>query len=160
MMLRKCKRCGKEFRSKPFHIRNGAGIFCSRACSHESMRNGQRVVCATCGKDTYKTASQIARSKSGKYFCDKSCQTKWRNTVFSGEKHKNWSGGGSAYRDVLLRADAPRICAHCGIADIRVLAAHHTDHNHQNNNPANLQWLCHNCHHLVHHRLAYAAVAT
>lgn len=147
---RTCKQCGASFLVKPFHVRNGYGIFCSRACSYESMRNGKRTSCATCGKEIYKTAMEVGRSKSGKYFCDKSCQTIWRNKEFSGEKHKLWARGGSTYRDILIRKNTPRICAACAIADTRVLAAHHIDTNHQNNDPKNLQWLCHNCHHCVH----------
>lgn len=159
MLLRICKRCGKEFRSKPFHVKNGAGIFCSRACSHESMRNRLQVSCTTCGKELYKTPSEIERSKSKKYFCDKSCQTIWRNKVFSGEKHKSWAGGGSAYRDILRKTSLPKACGICRIADMRVLAVHHIDHNHKNNEPANLQWLCHNCHYLIHHKLERQKVA-
>jgi hypothetical protein len=39
----------------------------------------------------------------------------------------------------------------CSTKDERVLAVHHIDHNRLNNKLDNLAWLCHNCHHLVHH---------
>ncbi len=31
------------------------------------------------------------------------------------------------------------------------MAVHHIDEDHNNNELGNLAWLCHNCHHLVHH---------
>ena len=146
-----CKKCGNPFYAKPFHIKKGYGIFCSRNCSYESMKNGKYVTCFTCEKSIYKTALQITRAKSKKYFCDKSCQTRWRNKEFSGEKHKNWAGGFSVFRDILIRSNVSAICAKCGVQDLRVLAVHHIDRNHKNNKKENLQWLCHNCHHLIHH---------
>ena len=148
---KKCKECGKEFFTKQFHIRNGNGLFCSRACSHASMRKGKTLNCFICGEKTYKNNTQIARAKSGNYFCGKSCQAIWRNREFSGEKHRLWKGGGSMYRDILSRKDPLMTCSVCKLADKRVLAAHHIDENHNNNTPENLRWLCHNCHHLTHH---------
>lgn len=150
-LLRKCKNCKEIFYTKLFFIEKGQGKFCSRACSYESMKNGSWISCFTCKKNVYKTAVQIARSKSKKYFCSKSCQTQWRNKEFSGEKHKNWTGGFSRYRDLLIRAGIPVKCAKCKIQDSRILAVHHIDSNHKNNDVKNLQWLCMNCHHLVHH---------
>ena len=88
--------------------------------------------------------------RNKKYFCSKSCQTKWRNTEFVGEKHGNWKGGEFTYRDILKRNKTPEICKICFSSDSRVLAVHHIDKNHKNNNIENLVWLCHNCHHLVH----------
>jgi 5-methylcytosine-specific restriction endonuclease McrA len=39
----------------------------------------------------------------------------------------------------------------CGEGDIRMLAVHHIDQDRKNYKVENLVWLCHNCHHLVHH---------
>jgi hypothetical protein len=150
-LTRKCKRCNGLFTTKLFFIQKGQGMFCSRACSYASMRTGTSVVCAVCKKGIYKTETQLKRSSSKKYFCNKSCQTKWRNKEFSGEKHKNWAGGFSTYRDVLTRNGAVPMCSACGMQDARVLAAHHIDKNHKNNDIKNLQWLCHNCHYHAHH---------
>jgi len=150
-ILRTCKTCGIAFSVKPFHIKNGNGIFCSNTCHHESMKTGTRTTCFVCKETVYKTATQVRRSKSGAFFCGKSCQTVWRNKEFSGEKHKLWAGGGSTYRNILERTGAPAVCARCAVGDKRVLAVHHVDKNHSNNSPENLQWLCHNCHHRIHH---------
>jgi hypothetical protein len=95
----------------------------------------------------------IAHSKSKKYFCSKSCQTRWRNSmIYIGENHPNWKNGGARhYRDILRRSRQKEICGLCKTTDKRILAVHHIDHNHANNKLENLAWLCHNCHYLIHH---------
>jgi len=115
------------------------------------MQNGKQVECSICENKLYRTKREIKNSKSKKYFCNRSCQTKWRNTVFMGSKHKNWKNGESTYRDVLMRSKVLQICRLCKNVDTRVLAVHHVDHNHKNNQISNLVWLCHNCHHEVHY---------
>lgn len=146
-----CKQCQKPFYAKPSWLKNGYGIYCSRLCKFEASRTGKNVPCSICGKITYKKPKALNGSKSGKYFCGKSCQTKWRNAEFSQEKHPNWKTGASAYRSLLGRQNTPKECTLCKNNDFRVLAVHHIDKNHYNNAIENLAWLCHNCHHLVHH---------
>jgi hypothetical protein len=114
-------------------------------------RTGKIVQCHSCGKEVYKTQKALRVSKSKNYFCTKSCQTKWRNSVFIGPKHANWKDGKHAYRSVMLRHKIPKICGICKTKDYRVLAIHHIDRNRQNNSVKNLAWLCHNCHFLLHH---------
>ncbi len=150
-ILRKCKICEKNFFTKPYHIKMGNAKYCSKNCSNESMKKGKLVKCFVCKKEVYKGALKLKSSKSGKFFCNKSCQTIWRNKYFSGEKHKLWKGGFSTYRDILLRNGRLPICTLCRIKDIKVLAVHHIDENHKNNELKNLAWLCHNCHYLVHY---------
>lgn len=146
-----CKKCNKEFHVKPFWIKKGYGIYCSSTCQYEGRKNGKDLPCDSCGKVTYKKALQIERSKSGKFFCSKACQTKWRNSYFSGERHANWKDGSSQYRSYLEKAGVPQVCRRCHTTDVRVLAVHHIDKNRKNNSLENLAYLCHNCHHLVHH---------
>jgi len=94
---------------------------------------------------------ELKSSKSKKYFCSKSCQTKWRNEYFSGEKHPNWKGGFfREYREILTKGGAKPVCKLCGLKDKRLLVAHHKDKNHKNHDVENLVWLCLNCHYLVH----------
>lgn len=146
-----CIKCQKKFSTRPSLIRMGWGKFCSRICHYENSRNRVEVSCSTCSRQILKSLSRMSNSKSGKFFCSKSCQTKWRNKVFSGEKHKAWKGRYFSYRRVLSNSDVPKRCSKCGNTDFRVLAVHHADGNHKNNNLSNLKWLCHNCHYLVHH---------
>lgn len=147
-----CKFCKKEFYIKPSWLLKGHGKYCSRRCCYQGERGGKEVECFICKISTYKSPQQLRRSKSGKYFCSKSCQTVWRNTiVFIGPRPTNWKDGEHTYRGIMLRSRVPQICKRCGLNDKRVLAVHHIDKNRKNNEVNNLAWLCHNCHFLIHH---------
>ena len=150
MLERVCKKCKKPFLTKAFYVKRGQGIYCSRACHYLDAQERVLKHCAICGTKTYRKPTQIKRSKSGKYFCNKSCQTVWRNAHFHGKKHPNYKEGLYSYRSVLERNNIPAICKRCKATDKRVLAVHHIDQNRKNNKVKNLAWLCHNCHHLIH----------
>ena len=150
-LLRKCEICGTEFKTKPFFVKRGQGRFCSAVCQYKSYRTGRIISCFVCREEAYRGRKKLENSKSGKYFCSKSCQTKWRNSEFVGPKHANWLHGRASYKSVLVRNKVPKLCALCGGKDERVLATHHIDQNRLNNMLENLAWLCHNCHFLVHH---------
>lgn len=150
-LIKKCKICRKEFETKNFWIKKGWGKYCSTTCQYKGRRNGKYVSCFGCEKEIYRTKRDLGRSKSKKYFCTKSCQTNWRNSVFVGPKHANYTTGIFSYRSVLTRHKVPQICCLCKTKDTRVLAVHHIDKNRLNNKLENLAWLCHNCHFLVHH---------
>jgi hypothetical protein len=93
----------------------------------------------------------LSHSKSRKYFCSKTCQTKWRNQIYSGSNHPFWLGGLRTYRKVLRVSGKKMECRLCLSTEARVLAVHHLDKNRKNNALKNLIWLCHNCHFLIHH---------
>ena len=151
MSQAKCKICGKEFYVKPSHQRMGWGKYCSIPCHRIGSRTGEILACSICGKKVWRTPKDIRVSKSGKFFCTKSCQTLWRNKYFSGSKHPNWQGGKFIdYREILLKVDEKLACKLCGHDDKRVIVAHHIDKDRTNHHPSNLVWLCHNCHYLVH----------
>ncbi len=148
----KCKICSADFYAKPRHIKRGWGKYCSNACYYKAMRNGKRVNCDICAKEVYRSLHELGVSQSKKYFCSKSCFAVWKNkNLFSGERHANWKGGETTYRNILIRNKTPMICKYCKNKDSRVLVAHHIDDNHKNNQLKNLVWLCCNCHFLIHH---------
>lgn len=151
MLIVKCKLCKNKFYVKPSRIKRGYGKYCSAQCQYKSYLKGKIVKCFICEKEVYKALRQLKKSKSKKYFCSKSCQTKWRNSIFIGKKHANWKTGEYAYKSILDRHKIPKLCKVCKTKDIRILAVHHVDKNHRNNKLTNLMWLCHNCHFLVHH---------
>jgi len=146
----KCKLCSKEFYAKPSHLKLGWGKYCSRDCSSIAQRKGSYVKCEICGKEVWKIPKDINRSKSGKFFCSKSCQTKWRNVEYSGENHPFWQGGEHIYRNKMLKCEGKPRCKLCKMNDLRVLVVHHKDYNRRNSDISNLVWLCRNCHHLTH----------
>lgn len=150
----RCKICRTVFYAKPSWLRDGFGKYCSNQCKREGQKTGKIVECFICNKKTYKSGKSLKGSKSGKYFCSKSCQTIWRNSIVHiGPNHPNWRGGTSSesYRNILKRSKRKPICTLCRLTDKRLLAAHHIDENHTNHSVKNLAWLCHNCHFLVHH---------
>lgn len=151
MPIVSCKICKTKFYAKPFWVARGFGKYCSANCQHIGRRNGRIVLCEICGKEVYKPGRALRHSKSGKHFCGRSCQTKWRNIVFVGKRHANWRTGRFAYKTVLRRHKIPEICGLCRTKDGRVLATHHIDGNNKNHSLKNLMWLCHNCHFLIHH---------
>ncbi len=154
-MRSNCKRCSKNFYVKPANFNLGFGIYCSHACQYADKKKRTILKCGTCGKEIARTPSVLAKSKSKKFFCTKSCQTVWRNQYYIAEKHANWKTGRSSYQSVLDRHGVPRVCQNCGITDSRVLVTHHRDQNRTNNELSNLARICHNCHHLVHNRPNY-----
>ncbi len=151
MAISTCKICFKNFYVKPSHLKRGWGKFCSKKCQFQGQMKGKIVSCALCFKNIYKSPKNLRGSKSGKYFCNRSCQTKWRNNIFSGDKSANWLDGKSVYRSILLKTGTKPSCFLCELSDIRILNAHHKDHDRSNNKLQNLIWLCLNCHYLVHH---------
>lgn len=157
MLNTECAICCNKFYAKPSHKAKGWGKYCSKACQYKGQKTGGMVSCNICGIKVYKTRNDQSRSQSGKYFCNKSCQTIWRNSQYSGVNHSNWTSGKASYRVALLRSGRTQVCSKCGTSDKRVLAVHHKDRNRDNNNLSNLMWLCHNCHYLVHHDKTEAA---
>ena len=152
MATSRCRICGIDFYVKPSHLQRGWGKYCSKKCQRKSQFTGEDIECYMCKKEIYRTPKDVQRSKSGKFFCDKTCQTRWRNSlVFIGERHANWAGGRASYRARMQKTAIPQKCCLCLIKDKRILAVHHLDHNRSNNVIENLIWLCHNCHYLVHH---------
>lgn len=151
-MIMFCKICNAKFYPRPSHVKRGWGVYCSVYCKSIGTHVPRhKIPCFICKKVVLKTDAQIRHSKSGKYFCGKSCQTKWRNVEYSGEKHAGWKNGDSRYRKILEKSKLSVFCSFCGETDARVLVTHHVDENHKNNDIKNLAWLCHNCHTLVHY---------
>ncbi len=150
MVIITCKVCEKKFKGKNWHLKRGWGKCCSKKCRDESFKKGKFVNCDTCGKKIWRTPKHFRYSKSGKFFCNKSCQALWRNKVYSGSSHALWIDGSSTYRKKMLESGRPAMCKLCKKKDRRVLQVHHKDGNDQNYEIDNLIWLCVNCHHLVH----------
>lgn len=147
MVKVRCAACNKEFEIelKRYNEKNkNTGIFyCSLECN--AHRSSKLCKCATCGKEIWKTNSQIARSKTGNVYCSRSCANSKNNTLFkSGVNNPNYSG--KNYRSKAFET-YPHRCLACGWdEDERILEVHHKDENHENNDINNLCLLCPTCH--------------
>lgn len=148
----KCQKCKKVFYAKPNWLKKGWGKYCSLKCSWKSQLKGKYFNCEVCKKKVWRMPSKFEHSKSGKVFCNKSCQTLWRNKFYSGPLHPFWKGGINIYRKTLIKTKTPIVCRACGYDDEKVLLVHHIDKNRNNNKEENLEWLCRNCHYLVNDR--------
>ena len=147
-----CVICQKEFYAKPSWIEKGWGKYCSKRCQFEGQKNGEFRNCFVCKREVYRSQKYLEGSKSKKYFCCKSCQTIWRNTIiYTGASHPQWRGGERVYKNIMVRSKLPQVCGRCHTKDVRMLTVHHIDSNRKNNKISNLAWLCYNCHHLIHH---------
>lgn len=88
----------------------------------------------------------IRKYKTSKGTCSRSCA----NTYFkSGDRHGNWSGNNC---QIICWNHHKKECIVCG--EDKIVAVHHNDHNHNNNDPMNLIPLCPTHHQYVHSRYA------
>ncbi len=151
MVKRRCLICGEDFFIKKFHAEKGWGKYCSVKCRTKGQHKGKFVKCDYCGKQIYRTPRDFRKSKSKRFFCSVGCHCSWENkNVRCGVNAPNWIAGESAYRDLMRRYNIPAKCNRCGIADHRVLIAHHKDGDRKNNTIENLERLCCNCHAIIH----------
>ncbi len=151
MVIKKCRICRREISIKPSQAKKGWGKYCSKKCQAKAQINGKWFECDHCGKKIYRTPKDFKRSKSNKFFCSVSCHCSWENeNRRCGENAPNWISGQTVYRALLKRHGKPEKCSECGINDKRVLVVHHRDSNRKNNKTENLEWLCRNCHCIIH----------
>ena len=151
MIIRKCKVCSKNIHVKKSHLRRGWGKYCSKKCQTKAQFNGKWLPCDYCGKKIYRTPRDFKNSKSKKFFCSRNCHCSWENeNRRCGENSPNWITGHNVYRRLLKKYGKQEKCNICGIVDKRVLVVHHHDFNRKNNKLENLEWLCRNCHCIVH----------
>ena len=151
MIKKKCLTCGKVLYVKKFHAKKGWGKYCSIGCHAKGQIKGKWVRCDNCGKRIWRTPRDFKKSKNKRFFCSVKCHCIWENkNVRCGVNAPNWIAGQASYRALLRRAGIEERCRKCGTQDRRVLAVHHKDSNRRNNEIENLEWLCRNCHCIVH----------
>lgn len=152
-----CLNCSKIFRAEQRYINRGHAKFCSIKCSSIYSRAHRpkpkpNVKCAFCDKMFYRNATKKKNSRSGIYFCCRQHKDAGQR-ITSGitEIHPDhYNGGVSVYRDAAFREYEPE-CDKCGYGKYKsVMVVHHIDHDRDNNDVANLQILCRNCH-MEHH---------
>lgn len=147
-----CSVCGHNFEKEKKKvneaIKNGWNFYCSEEC--KKHKNSKLCKCAYCGKEVWKTMSEIKKSKSGNVFCSRSCATSFNNAYYKiGDSHpvkgKIIEGSLNYRRNAFIAYEHK--CLICGWnEDERILEVHHIDENHNNNNINNLCLLCPICH--------------
>jgi 5-methylcytosine-specific restriction endonuclease McrA len=148
---KECLHCKAKFNAELKEHKRGNAKFCSRACSY-AFRSSQpkkpkepNCECAHCGTKFYKTPSKMRNSKSGLFFCTRKCKDEAQR--IGGTKEIMPSHYGKNYRTICFNIHKKE-CVVCG--ENKIVAVHHYDHNHYNNEPSNLIPLCPTHHHYVH----------
>lgn len=163
-MIVSCSGCGVEIDRKQYRLKRYSNSYCSLDCQLKKMaqskKNGTLIPCKTCQEPTYVTPSRRRKSKTGNFFCSKSCSSAYTASRRLGEEHPNYVIGEHSYRSKALRIQGS-YCQNpnCELtaADIEtpesMLDVHHIDGNRKNNEIDNLQVLCVWCHAKISRKL-------
>jgi len=152
MVSKKCEQCGSVHEVRSADLKRGRGRFCSLKCNGAWQAANRKpkepnVECANCGKEFYKNESKKRNSKSGIFFCTRSCKDE--SQKIGGIKEIMPSHYGKNYKTICFKHHKKE-CVVCG--EDKIVAVHHYDENHHNNDPNNLVPLCPTHHHYVHSR--------
>lgn len=136
----RCEECGHEWEALPSSVMYNDYI---HRCPNCGIVHKEKFQCAYCGKDVYRTPSQIAKSQTNLFYCSRICGNLHKNQLR--KETEEWNNSLN-YR--LKAFDAyPHKCIACGWdEDERILEVHHIDENREHNNIENLCILCPICH--------------
>jgi hypothetical protein len=147
-----CSYCNREYTRIAKYVveanKKGWRQTCSSKCEGEIKREGKTLKCFTCDKKIYISNSRAKKSKSGKFFCSRSCATVENNKLKVGENHPHYIG--ASYRKIAFD-NFKHKCYFCEYDDPTVLQVHHIDENRKNNSLDNLLIVC-PTHHIELHR--------
>ncbi len=129
--------------------------YCSSECFRTSRRSKEKVSCSFCEEVFTLKKSRLKASKSGLYFCSRTCKDKGQRISSNcpGIQPGHYSNNKSNYREVVFR-DNEKKCETCGYdKHPAAIIVHHKDRNRENNSVENLQVLCSNCHMIEHYEV-------
>lgn len=120
--LDECNETWKEYPSR-IESRGRKSFYCCLDHKYEDSRNGKTVECAWCQSDVYKADCQL--NEMGDYslnnhFCDKECESEFKQSEWVGEDHPSWDGGkvelncehcGDKFKTKPAKADKARFCS-------------------------------------------------
>ncbi len=137
-----CFVCKKLIYKRPAEIKINKGrIFCSTTCYGKSCR--KEIECVVCGK--------LILSGLNKKTCSRTCANKNRvGLLYKINKPKDKV---STLRRIKVQLLALRgeQCERCGYSKKEVLQIHHKNRDRTNNDLANLELICPNCHYEEHY---------
>ena len=152
-----CEHChGKFLRRADAYGQRRVQLYCCTDCSRAARRSRVSVECAMCGDPLEVTKARFANSKSGMFFCCKSCKDAAArldgglNEVWPAHYGNGLSGCSIRNRSgVSDRVDAG--CVECGEKRGYMITVHHIDGDRFHNEDAsNFEVLCWN-HHITRH---------
>lgn len=151
-----CEYCGKEFLKPERFIKKHKHDFCSKQCSYNFQKTSIKLTCAYCGKEFERKPSKLACSKSGIYFCSRQCKDEAQkiNNEFKAIQPSHY--GITKHTDYTPQHVYQRICFSkhqhkcCICGEEKIIAVHHYDNNHNNNEISNLIPLCPTHHCYIH----------
>jgi len=133
------------------------GNFCSVTCSakNKSKKCRTEVNCSFCQNFFSKRKNSFTNSKSGLFFCSRSCKDEGQKLINNIKgvwpAHYGTGDGFYDYRKIAFDFYESK-CYDCGYNEYKeLLQVHHKDLNRRNNSVENLQILCPNCHMKVHY---------
>ncbi len=145
---KKCEICENVFYA-PKHVVKDKR-FCSKTCSGKASSKKQECICAWCMSTVMRTTSRMLTSKNKLYFCKRACKDQAQQLGGLKEIHPDHYGTSSRVsRSTIIKRDGYK-CGRClrtdWFGEPIPLEGHHLDGNPFNNDPANQQLLCRNCH--------------
>jgi len=143
----KCSNCNKSFLKALRFIKPGVKNYCSPKCASAGLRKRITLKCAICDKLFERVLSKIKNSKSGLYFCSRTCKDKAQR--INGYKEIQPFHYGKSIRNYrsIAFSKYDMKCEICGYnTRPEILEVHHIDRNRKNNELSNLIILCPNCH--------------
>lgn len=142
-----CIICNKKYQRQKRQLTEP--YVCSPLC--RSIHKGTRVelTCSHCEETFTRAKSKLKSSRSGEYFCSRTCKDKAQkyNTKIQPD---HYGKGTTGYRLKALK-EYGEVCNRCGYDEnIAALVIHHKDRNRDNPSIDNLEVLCANCHAIEH----------
>lgn len=157
-----CKHCNNNFNFTRTTDKANHSKHCAsrpgRQAMYESLVAAQRlrhdrelgakqeylVTCSTCSGDMAVTERPSKFDLSAEYYCSRSCS----NSVGGKRKAQIYHTDDTAHYRIVAFRHHEKKCVCCGFD--KIVAVHHVDENHNNNDPKNLVVLCPNCHATYH----------
>ena len=146
----KCKHCKKEYDFATKSQKANHSRWCIKNPKRNTWNKSQgtisrygeikefEVECLCCSTKLKVSEREKLHPQKEKYYCSRSC---------ANNRQEWWKDNASHYRTIAFQHWACE-CAICGFD--KIVAIHHIDEDHFNNNPKNLIPLCPNHHEMVH----------
>lgn len=151
-----CEQCGKSFLKPTRFLKSRQRHFCSLECFHKSTNKQIELVCDFCKKTFYVKQSNVLKSRSGLHFCSRHCKDEAQKIKNGFVKMHPSHYGKTKFTDYTPQHVYQRLCfdVHphkcCVCGEEKIVAVHHYDGNHNNNDVCNLVPLCPTHHCYIH----------